>query len=200
MADYNPSSQKAIRDRARIRRQRQRLIPTIVIASFGILLIGLAAYFIIDTGSAQFSFDYNAEDVVYDRPIKAIHEMGESAFDAVQFLSQGGPQPKIVLLENFHNFGSVGPTEVISHDFVIANQGEAPLTISRAYTNCGCTTANFTGTIIPAGKVIIVTIIYDAGFHDARGQTVRRGIIIENNDPKNPQVELWAQATVRDNP
>jgi hypothetical protein len=39
---------------------------------------------------------------------------------------------------------------------------------------------------------------FDAGFHDARGQTVRRGIIIENNDPTNPQIELWAQASVRD--
>lgn len=200
MAGNKTSSQKAIRERARMRRQRQRLIPTIMITSFGVIMIGLAVYFIIGSGSAQTSFDYHAEDVVYDQPIKAVHEMGETAFDAVQFLPQDGPQPKIVLFENFHNFGSVGPTEVVSHDFVIANQGEAPLTITRAYTTCGCTTANFTGTIILPGKVAIVTIIYDAGFHDARGQTVRRGIIIENNDPKNPQVELWAQASVRENP
>ena len=62
-----------------------------------------------------------------------------------------------------------------------------------------CTTADFTATVIHPGKVSVVTLVYDAGFHDARGQTVRRGIIIENNDPKNPQVELWAQATVRNN-
>ena len=83
---------------------------------------------------------------------------------------------------------------------MIANQGDASLTISRAYTTCGCTTADFTATVIPPGKVAVVTMKYDAGFHDARGQTVRRGIIIENNDQKNPQVELWAQATVRNSP
>jgi hypothetical protein len=42
----------------------------------------------------------------------------------------------------------------------------------------------------------MVTMRLDAGFHDVRGQTVRRGIIIENNDPKTPQVEIWAEASV----
>jgi len=171
-----------------------------MITSFGLILIGLAAYFIIDASVAKPSSSYQPEDVVYDQPIKAVHEMSETALESVIFLPQDGPQPKIVLFEKFFNFGSIGPTDVVSHEFVIANQGDAPLTISRAYTTCGCTTANFTATIIPPGKVAIVTIVYDAGYHDARGQTVRRGIIIENNDPKNPQVELWAQATVRENP
>ena len=109
-------------------------------------------------------------------------------------------QPSIVISEKSYNFGSIGPTDVVQRSFAILNTGDATLTISRAYTTCGCTTADFTATVIPPGKVSIVTMVYDAGFHDARGQTVRRGIIIENNDPKNPQVELWAQATVRNNP
>ncbi|MBC8507349.1 MAG: DUF1573 domain-containing protein [Anaerolineales bacterium] len=200
MVNSNSSSKKTIQERSRLHHQRQRLIPTIMITSFGVILIGLAIYFIINAGSAQASFDYDADDVVHDHPIKAVHEMSETALESVQFLPQDGPQPKIVLLEDFYNFGVVGSNEVVSHDFVISNQGEASLIISRAYTTCGCTTAYFTATIIAPGKVAVMTMIYDAGFHDARGQTVRRGIIIENNDPKNPQVELWAQATVRDTP
>jgi hypothetical protein len=77
------------------------------------------------------------------------------------------------------------------------NLGDAPLTISRAYTTCGCTTAEFTSTVIPPGKVVIMTLYLDAGFHDVTGQTVRRGVIIENNDPNNSQVEIWTTATVR---
>jgi hypothetical protein len=176
------------------------MVTGLVVAGIGIISIGLAWYFIADPGSAQASFEYTAADVVYDQPIQAVHEMGESDLDSVPFLPKDGLQPKIVLLEDSYNFGSVGPTEIATHDFVIANQGEAPLTISRAYTTCGCTTADFTATVIPPGKVAVVTMKYDAGFHDARGQTVRRGIIIENNDPNNPQVELWAQASVGNGP
>ena len=42
-----------------------------------------------------------------------------------------------------------------------------------------------------------MTLRFDAGYHDTRGQSVRRGVIIENNDPNNPQMEIWAEASVR---
>jgi hypothetical protein len=200
MTKTTSSSRQEIRERARKRRKQQKVIPTILIAAIGVILIGAAWYFIADPGSAQANFDYNPEDVVYDQPIQAIHKMDGGSLDSISFLPSDGPQPKIMLLEDFYNFGSVGPTEVVTYDFVIANQGEAPLTIHRAYTTCGCTTADFTATVIPPGKVSVVTMIFDAGFHDAGGQTVRRGIIIENNDPNNPQIELWAQASVRKDP
>jgi hypothetical protein len=74
------------------------------------------------------------------------------------------------------------------------------LTIHRAYTTCGCTTAEFSSTVIPTGKVAVMKIVLDAGFHDVRGQTVRRGVIIENNDPNNSQIEIWTQAKVRNEP
>jgi hypothetical protein len=41
-----------------------------------------------------------------------------------------------------------------------------------------------------------VKVIFDAGFHDAAGQTVRRGVIMENNDPDQSQEEIWVQAAV----
>lgn len=51
--------------------------------------------------------------------------------------------------------------------------------------------------VIPPGKVSIVTLTLDAGFHDVAGRTVRRGVIIESNDPNRPETELWTQAAVR---
>jgi len=200
MVNSQSSSKQAILDRTRKRRQRQKLIPTILMTSFGVILIGLAVYFIAVAGSTKASFGYQPEDVVYDQPLNAIHEMDGTTVDQIAFLPSDGPQPKIAVSEDFHDFGNIGPTDVVTYDFVIANQGEAPLTISRAYTTCGCTTAQFTATVIPPGKVAVVTMTLDAGYHDVRGQTVRRGIIIENNDPKNPQAELWAQASVRNTP
>ncbi|MEE9216409.1 MAG: DUF1573 domain-containing protein [Anaerolineales bacterium] len=141
------------------------------------------------------SFNYGPEDISYDKPIQAVHEM--EAGPPILFLPKDGAHPEIQLNEVFYNFGSLGPAEVVTRDFAIANMGEAPLTISRAYTTCGCTTADFTSAVIPPGGVSVVTVRFDAGFHDARGQTVRRGIIIENNDPDRPQTEYWVEASVR---
>ncbi len=86
---------------------------------------------------------------------------------------------------------------MVDHTYVLKNTGEAPLTISRIYTTCGCTTAELTARVIPPGKSALLRLIFDAGFHDTRGQQVKRGIIIENNDPTHSQAEVWAEASVR---
>ncbi len=162
----------------------------------GAVLIVAAVILLRSGGSAQpTSFDYGPGDIAYDKPIQAVHEM--EAGPPIPFLPKDGPQPQIEIDEVFHDFGSVGPTEVVTREFAIANMGEAPLTISRAYTTCGCTIADFTSTVIPPGMVSLVTLRFDAGFHDTAGQTVRRGIIIENNDPDRPQAEYWVEASVR---
>ena len=93
-----------------------------------------------------------------------------------------------------------GAQDVVERTFIVRNVGEAPLTISRVYTTCGCTTAEVSASMIPPGKVATINIIFDAGFHaDAAGQTVRRGVIIENNDPNQPKAEIWVQASIRSN-
>jgi len=188
------------RERVRQQHQQPELIPGFFFIVLGITLISATWYFFAGPGSVRATFDYSANDIAHEQPLHAVHEVSGNRLESIPFLPQDGPQPRITLAEDFYDFGSVGPADVVSHDFVIINQGEAPLTISRAYTTCGCTTADFTATVISPGKVVVVTMIYDAGFHDVRGQTVRRGIIIENNDPKNPQVELWGQAAVRAHP
>ena len=197
MAKQTQVSRRAIRELARKRRKRRRVLPAILLVAIGVGLIGATWYLLAGRSSAQTRFEYNSEDVVYDKPLTAVHEMEPLNLESIPFLPTDGPQPKISLSEDSYNFGTIGPTEVVTYDFAITNLGEAPLTISRVYTTCGCTTADFTATVIPPGKVSVVTMRLDAGFHDVSGQTVRRGIIIENNDPKTPQVEIWAQATVR---
>lgn len=160
----------------------------------GILLVAFAGWSLWKN-QQPVDIAFNPEDVAYELPLHAVHEMGEGP--PIPFLASSDPQPEIAISERYYDFGSIGPTEVVTREFVIANTGDAPLTISRAYTTCGCTTADFTSAIIPPGKVSIMTLILDAGFHDVRGQTVRRGVIIENNDPKRSSTEIWIQASVR---
>lgn len=191
-------SKKNQKRRSRIqKRQREERLKKFgigVIFFSGILLVGVAGWSWWN-GQQSIEIDYSPDDIAYDLPLHAVHEMGEGP--PIPFLSAGDPQPQIEVNERFHDFGSIGATEVVTRQFVITNTGDAPLTISRAYTTCGCTTADFTSAIIPPGKVSIMTLLLDAGFHDVRGQTVRRGVIIENNDPKRSSTEIWIQASVR---
>lgn len=144
---------------------------------------------------------YSSADVVYIKPLRTEHMMGSMLEQKVPipFLPKGKPQPSLTLSPKTYDFGSIGPKDIVKQTFLLRNTGKGQLTISRAYTTCGCTTAEFTSTIIPPGKVSLVTVTVDAGFHDTRGQTVRRGVIIENNDPNQPKVELWVKADVRKN-
>jgi hypothetical protein len=186
--------------RARIARRKQarrrKLFTSGFLVVAGVGLVGSAIWLVTqDNSVATTDIQYSQEDISYEQPLHAVHEMG--AGPPIPFLPRDGPQPGIAVNERFFDFGSVGATEVVTREFVIANLGEAPLTISRAYTTCGCTTADFTSSVIPPGMVSIVTLTLDAGFHDVRGQTVRRGIIIENNDPELPAAEIWVEASVR---
>jgi len=138
---------------------------------------------------------YAPKDLVYGDPISAIHEMGPSP--GVRFPPKDQPQPRIVVPAGIHDFGFLGPKDVVTKAFVIRNSGKAPLVISRAYTTCGCTTAEITARVIPPGKAVLATLKFDAGFHDARGKYVQRGLIIESNDSRLWKAEIWTRAAIR---
>jgi hypothetical protein len=69
--------------------------------------------------------------------------------------------------------------------------------VRRVYTTCGCTTAELSGSVIPAGKLALVAVEYDPRLHSSAGTTVRRGVILETNDPEQSQVELWIQVEIK---
>ncbi len=177
-------------------KQQNRTWMPLALLGAGMLLLGIILFaYIFAPSAATASIVYDPAEVAYDQPILAMHAMGEGP--GIPFLPQNQAQPKIQVSEKFYDFGTIGPKDVVEREFVIRNTGEAPLTISRAYTTCGCTTAEFSATVIQPGKVATIRLIFDAGFHDSAGQTVRRGLIIENNDPQQSQAEIWIQATVR---
>jgi hypothetical protein len=191
------ASRRAKKEQIR-RKEQQRKLITIMLIILGVVLVIWGIYIGTSGTNANAGMDYAPEDVVYDQPIHAVHEMNQGP--PIPFLPRGGAQPVIQIPETSYNFGSIGPQDVVERKFIIRNTGEVPLTISRAYTTCGCTTAEITASVIPPGKVAEVTIIFDAGFHaEAAGQTVRRGLIIENNDPQHSKAEIWIQASVRKN-
>jgi hypothetical protein len=192
-------SRKGRRPRQRNGQKNQSGKPVLVYLVLGVglvlLLAGLGYGYLSGQQTAQAALDYQPGDVADQGPLLAVHEMGQGP--AIPFLPRSQPQPDVEVPEKFYDFGSIGPTDVVERTFIVRNKGEAPLTISRAYTTCGCTTAEISASIIPPGKVATVKIRFDAGYHDTAGQTVRRGVILENNDPDQSQAEVWIQASVR---
>ncbi len=161
-----------------------------------VLLLAGGGFFVwAETGpGAPAALEYAEAEVAHDRPFRAVHEM--RAGPPIPFLPADQPQPKIVVPSSYYDFGQVGAKAVVMHKFLVRNEGDAPLTISRAYTTCGCTVADFTARVIPPGKAALITLIFDAGAHDVRGQTVKRGLIIENNDRRKSKAEIWTRASV----
>lgn len=138
-----------------------------------------------------------AAEIVYDRPLRAVSQPVDGDTAAAAQPAGAGGAPRASLPETFFDFGSIPAQGPVEHDFLLRNQGDAPLLIRQAYTTCGCTSADFTASVIPPGKASRVTVRFDPGFHAMAGQTVRRGLIVESNDPLHPQVEIWVQASVK---
>src|SRR5574340_11116 len=145
-------------------------------------------------GAPQQRFD--SREVIFSQPMQIWHsQMHSRMAGTVLPTEEEGKYPNAVIPVRFYNFGSVKPTETVSRDFVIENRGSVPLKISSSYTTCGCTTAELSASIIPAGKSALVTVTFD-GRRSEVGTKVLRGVIFETNDPQHPQLEIWVQASV----
>jgi hypothetical protein len=173
----------------------------LILGLVGLMVIGFFVYGILIFGSVNSQIRYSPGDVVYGEELQAIHNMETGNYVSLSENTAANQsiKPEIRLSETFYDFGEIGSTQVVTRTFVIANLGQSPLVIQRAYTTCGCTTADFTASVIPPGKVVLMTLRFDAGYHAMSGSTIRRGVMIETNDPDHPIQEIWIQASVLGN-
>ncbi len=168
----------------------------LLVAAAFFFSLGLYLFFTFKAGPAAPAF--TASDVVYATPLHVDHHMDpETSKPPVTPERQAGDPPVAALSDRFFDFGEVDPPQVVTHAFSIRNNGGQSLVITGAHTTCGCTTADISATSIPPGKLALVTLRFDPAFHNLHGQTVRRGVMIETNDPQSPQVEIWIQAAIR---
>lgn len=104
-----------------------------------------------------------------------------------------GAEPKAVVAAPVHEAGTVPSGKEIAHDFVIENQGKAPLEITSVRPACGCTVAQFDRTIAPGASGKVHAVLNTATF---AGQ-IAKGITVLTNDPANPRFELTIKAEVQ---
>lgn len=171
----------------------------VILGVTGIAIIAILVYEILIQSLSNLQINFSPADIVYGEKIHAIHAMSDAGepHDLRLSPTNTGEGPAIRVSESFYDFGEVDPQQLLTRTFIIANIGQSPLIIKRAFTTCGCTVADFTAAEIPPGKVALMILQFDPGYHDMRGTTVRRGVIIEANDPDQPILEIWVQASIQ---
>lgn len=139
---------------------------------------------------------YDPETVVYDQPLHGEYETDTSR-TSIAYVPGGGPRPAMHVPDDYVDLGRLGLGEVATHTFVVSNMGSATLTITRLYTTCTFMEADLTASVIPPGRVALLTVTLDLSEHsDSTLGMVRRGVILESNDSQQPETTLWVRADI----
>jgi hypothetical protein len=101
-------------------------------------------------------------------------------------------KPKAVAVEPIKDAGSVSKGDKAVYDFLIRNDGDAPLEITNVQPACGCTVAEFDKTVAP-GKTGKVHVSLDTATFNG---PVAKGVSVFTSDPDNPKIELTVRANV----
>lgn len=101
-------------------------------------------------------------------------------------------KPRAVVVEPMFDAGQVAKGEQIVHDFLIKNEGQAPLQIERVEPGCGCTVAEF-DKVVGMGKTgkihaVVETVTFNG--------PISKGITVYTNDTDNPRIQLTIQAKI----
>ena len=102
-------------------------------------------------------------------------------------------KPKAVVVEPVKDLGTVARGEKIAHDFVIRNDGNAPLEITAVRPACGCTVAEFDKTVAPGKTGTVHTLLDTASFNGA----ISKGVAVSTSDPDNPEIQLTLKLNVQ---
>jgi hypothetical protein len=99
-----------------------------------------------------------------------------------------GTAPKLACPEPEFSFGALTNTREVIHEFVIRNEGDAPLEIYRVKLPCGCMLLRLLDNKLEPGEQTILRARFP--LKDLSG-SLRKRIILFTNDPFRPQFTLW---------
>lgn len=95
--------------------------------------------------------------------------------------------PKAVVQNGVFTFDEVLEGEMVTHEYVIENQGGAPLEILDVRTTCGCTTAQPPSAIAPHSQDKIIVTANTKGYG---GRVFNKSILVDTNDPVQKRIAL----------
>jgi hypothetical protein len=107
--------------------------------------------------------------------------------------SKTGPHPKAVVPETTFDFGVMLMGESQEHEFVVRNEGKAPLKLGTPRTTCQCTVSEAAKKPIPPGGEGTIKLKWTPAVET---ETFDKGAVINTNDPKMPEIRLSAVGKV----
>ncbi len=125
------------------------------------------------------------------------HGAGATAIQPLERLL--GKRPKAVVDDPVKRLGVIETPDQFAEEFVIRNEGDAPLQLTPGPSTCKCTVTECPKEPVPPGGKAIVKV----GFRDTAKQDVLktgallRGMSVLTNDPERPKLQLGIEATVR---
>jgi hypothetical protein len=113
-----------------------------------------------------------------------------------------GPAPQVETAETRHAFGTLGTGGSGSHEFVVRNEGDGPLTLRKGTTSCTCTVSDFEA--IEGGSADGTRVVPSGGETKIRvqwkgkppGGPFRQQATILTDDPRRPEVVFTVEGTV----
>jgi|GEM_PF-1002808 len=101
--------------------------------------------------------------------------------------------PRAVIEQMEHHFGAVLEGQVLPFEFLIRNEGSAPLNILETKADCGCTVARY-DRVIPPGEAGAFHVTVDTkGF---RGEFTSR-VLVVTDDPIRPRMVFTLLADIQ---
>ncbi|MGH9369140.1 MAG: DUF1573 domain-containing protein, partial [Thermoanaerobaculia bacterium] len=101
--------------------------------------------------------------------------------------------PKIEVVPETKDAGTVAKGAMVDATFVIKNNGASDLVISDARPSCGCTVASFDKLIKPGSEGKLTSSVDTKNFSGP----ISKSILLVSNDPERPQLNLFIKAIVK---
>jgi len=108
-------------------------------------------------------------------------------------VSTAGKQARAKFKEKAWDFGKIKQGEILTHEFVFTNEGDAPLVIEKVSTSCGCTAALASEDKILPGKEGRIKASFDSRGYSGK---VVKYVYVESNDSDASRRELSLSAEI----
>lgn len=110
----------------------------------------------------------------------------------LQMSAQEASAPKIAFEETVFNFDTIVQNGNAEHVFCFANEGDAPLLITSAFSSCGCVVPEWPKQPIASKAKASIKVKYNT----SKAGAFTKVIVVKSNDEESPKTVLRINGVV----